>query len=90
MQAQQALAVPTRSFSLVIAVVATLVAAALALALVAGVRPAAVHEASSVVVTHQQAPDAMERTMALAALQPIQHGQAPDAKDRNESLSRGR
>jgi hypothetical protein len=52
---------------MVVAAVATLVAAALALALFAAVHTAAVPVTSSVVVLHQQAPDAADRNQALAA-----------------------
>ena len=70
-----------------VAVVATLVAAALALVLVADVHRAAVPAASSVVVLHEQAPDAFERNQQLAAQQSTRHEQAPDAVDRNQQLA---
>jgi hypothetical protein len=74
-----------------VAVFATLVAAALALALVASVHPTAVPATSSVVVLHEQAPDAAERNQALGAQRAsaTYQNQAPDAKERNEALSQG-
>ena len=74
-----------------VAVVATLVAAVLALALVLAVHGTAVPATSSVVVLHEQAPDAAERNQALAAQQAAaDRNQTPDAKDRNAALSAGR
>lgn len=92
MQAQKTLAFPRRSLSIVVAVVATLVAAALALTLIANVHQAAMLAPSSVVVLHQQAPDAVERNQALAAQRSAatNHDQAPDAKERNAALGQGK
>lgn len=75
-----------------VAIFATLVAAALSLALAVAVHPTAVPTAPSVVVLHQQAPDAAERNQALSAQQAsaTDQNQAPDAKDRNEALSQGK
>ena len=76
---------------MVVAVIATLVAGALALTLMLAVHGTAVPAATSVVVLHEQAPDAIERNLVLAApQQPTQHEQAPDAKDRNAALSQGK
>jgi hypothetical protein len=69
MQAQQTLINPGRSFSLVIAVVATLVAAAFGLALIVGVHPSVVSQGTSTFAQHQQAPDAAERSAQLRAEQ---------------------
>lgn len=75
-----------------VAVFATLVAAALALALVAAVHPTAAPLTPSVVVLHEQAPDSAERNQALATQRAsaIDQNQAPDAKERNEALSQGK
>ena len=77
---------------MVVAVLATVVAAALALTLVLEVHGTAVPAASSVVVLHEQAPDAAERNQALAAQQASagDPNQTPDAKDRNAALNSGR
>ncbi len=94
MEAQQTLVVPRRSISLAVAVVATVVAAALAVTLVAGARLhlAAVPAAASVVVLHEQAPDAVERNQQLwsqrAAAGDL--NQSPDAQERNAQLSQAR
>lgn len=69
MQAQQALISPGRSFSLVIAVIATLVAAAFGLALVVGLHPAVMSQGGTTSTQHQQAPDAAERSAQLRAAQ---------------------
>jgi hypothetical protein len=69
MQAQQTLIYPRRSFSLGIALVATLVAAAFGLALVVGVHPAVVSQGESTFAQHQQAPDAAERNAQLSEAQ---------------------
>jgi hypothetical protein len=75
-----------------IAVFATLVAAALALALVAAVHLTSVPAASSIVVLHEQAPDAAERNLTLAnqSASAIDQNQAPDAKERNDALNSSR
>ena len=66
MQAQQTLIYRRRSFSLGIALVATLVAAGFGLALVVGVHPAVVSQGESIYALHQPAPDAAERNAQLS------------------------
>jgi hypothetical protein len=75
-----------------VAVFAMVVASALALALVLEVHRTAVPAASSVVVLHEQAPDAAERNKALAAQQASagDPNQTADAKDRNSALNASR
>lgn len=70
---------------MVVAVLATLVALMLALALFAAVQTTGTAVPSSVVVLHEQAPDATERNQASAAQSASTsvHDQSPDAKDRN-------
>jgi len=77
---------------MVVAVFATVVASALAVALVLEVQGTAVPAATSVVVLHEQAPDAAERNQALAAQQASagDPNQTPDAKDRNSALNASR
>jgi hypothetical protein len=68
MQAQ-ALIYRRRSFSLAIAMFATLVTAAFGLALVVGNHPAVVFHSETSFAQHQQAPDAAERNSLLRAAQ---------------------
>ena len=69
MEARQALVYRRGDFSLALAVVATVVAAAFGMALVVGVHPTAVSQGGSTVAQHQQAPDAAERNAQLLAAQ---------------------
>jgi hypothetical protein len=77
---------------MVVAVFATLVAAALALAFVVAIHGTTLPAASAGVVLHEQAPDAAERNQVLAAQQAAatDQNQTPDAKDRNAALNAGR
>jgi hypothetical protein len=69
MEARQALVYRRGDFSLALAVVATLVAAAFGMALVVGVRPAVVSQSGPTFARHQQAPDAADRNAQFIVAQ---------------------